>query len=368
MIIQNNLSLLFLSFIVSAFIYPLLINVLYKLQFREKIREVGPKTHMAKAGTPTMGGLGFFIVTLLINLAFNFNFSQTALILFVFAVSAIFGFIEDFFKAYSKSKLRKDIRIEVYEVFSKSNKTWGLYRALLVPWNLFREFTRIIGSNKSNSGVRLKSHYKFLMHLSLGALIAYWVYFKLGWSSMLIPFLGEVQLGILYPLFILVFFVFVLNSVAITDGLDGLLGGMSLIMIPVYIIIANILEYWGVSNLLSILFGSLLVYLYFNVFPARVFMGDVGSYALAGVLFMVPLIMRVEFLILITHALCIFDGGISGLAQQLSVKFRKKRIFKMAPIHHHFEVIGWPESKVTIRFWLIQVLLSLLGLFVFFLL
>lgn len=365
MYLQNELLLLFFSFFVSAIIYPILINFLYKAQFRESVREFGPKTHVVKAGTPTMGGIGFFVVTLLINLFFNFSLMQTALVLIIFSIAGVFGLIEDLFKVYSKSKLRENIRIEVYEVFSKTNQSWNLYKILLIPWNLFREFTRIIGSNPTNRGVKLKSHYKFLMHLFLGFLVAYWFYFKLDRSSVILPFFGTFDMGFVYFFIIPLAFVFILNATAITDGLDGLLAGISLIILPVYWVIAVYLGYYGIAKFIAIFFGALLVYLYFNVFPARVFMGDIGSYAIAGVLFIVPLLMRVEFLILITHALCIFDGGISGLAQQLSVKFFKKRIFKMAPVHHHFEVIGWPESKVTMRFYLVQILLSLTSLLVF---
>ena len=365
MILQTNLLLLFLSFFISGLIYPLLINVLYKYQFREKVREFGPKSHLLKAGTPTMGGIGFFIVTALLNFFLNFSLSQTFSILFIFILGAIIGLTEDILKAYSRSKLRNDIRIEVYDIFSKSKQTWVVYKYLLIPWNLFREFVRIIGSNGTNSGVILKSHYKFTLHLLIGALIAFWSYYKLGWESMNIPFVGELHMGILYPIFICLFFVFTLNAVAITDGIDGLLAGISLLIIPVYWVIALQLEYFGVSNFLAIFMGALIVYLYFNVFPARVFMGDVGSYAIAAALFMVPFIMRVEFLIIISHILCLFDGGISGIAQQFSVRFRKKKIFKMAPVHHHFEVLGWPETKVTMRFWILQLVLSLTALLCF---
>ncbi len=357
--------LLFLSFFVSDIIYPILINFLYKAQFRESIRESGPKTHQVKAGTPTMGGIGFFIVTFIVNLFFNFSLMQTALVLVVFAIAGAFGLIEDLFKVYSRSKLRENIRIEVYEVFSKTDNSWTFYKILLIPWNLFREFTRLIGSNPTNRGVKLKSHYKFLMHLSLGFLIGFWFYFKLDRSTIIIPFMGSFDLGFFYFLLIPLFFVFILNATAITDGLDGLLGGITLLILPVYWIISMYLGYFGIAKFIAIFFGALLVYLYFNIFPARVFMGDVGSYAIAGVLFIIPVLMKVEFLILITHALCIFDGGISGIAQQLSVKFFKKRIFKMAPVHHHFEVLGWPESKVTMRFYLIQILLSFVGLLAF---
>ena len=366
MILQTNLLLLFLSFFISGFIYPFLINILYKYQFREKVREFGPKTHFAKIGTPTMGGIGFFIVTLTINILLNFSLSQTFLILFIFTLGALLGLLEDILKAYSRSKLRSDIRIEVYDIFSKTKQTWVVYRYLLVPWNLFREFVRIIGSNGSNSGVILKSHYKFTLHLFIGAIIAFWSYYKLGWESMNVPFYGELHMGILYPIFICLFFVFTLNAVAITDGIDGLLTGITLLIIPIYWIIAIQLEYFGVSNFLAVFTGALIVYLYFNIYPARVFMGDVGSYTIAAAFFMVPFIMRVEFLIVISHLLCLFDGGISGMAQQFSVRFRKKKIFKMAPIHHHFEVLGWPETKVTMRFWIIQLVLSFSALLCFF--
>lgn len=366
MILQTNLLYLFLSLFLSALIYPFLINLLYKFQFREKVREFGPKTHFAKVGTPTMGGIGFFLVTLILNFFLNFSLSQTFLVILIFTLGALLGLLEDVLKAYSRSKLRENIRIEVYDIVSKSKKTWVVYRYMLIPWNLFREFVRIIGSNGSNRGVILKSHYKFMLHLSIGAFLGFWSYYKLGWDSMQIPFYGDFNMGIFYPIFITLFFVFTLNATAITDGVDSLLAGISMLIIPVYWVIALNLEYFGISNFLAILLGSLVVYLYFNIFPARVFMGDVGSYAIAGALFVIPFVMRVEFLILITHLLCLFDGGISGILQQFSVKIRKKRIFKMAPIHHHFELLGWPETKVTIRFWLVQLVLSLAGLLCFF--
>jgi len=362
----NNLNFVLIAMLVSGLIYPLLINFLYKNQFGEKVREFGPETHKKKIGTPTMGGLGFFITTFVLNIFFNNANFEVNLLLLVFLIAAMFGLLEDLLKAYSRSGLRKNIRIEVYEVFSKTEKTWWVYKMLLVPWNLFREFTRLIGSNASNSGVRLKSHYKFLMHLALGAFLAYVLYVVLGKTGIQVPIFGFFEMGIFYPIFMCVFFVFTLNAVAITDGLDGLLGGITLLILFCYWVLASILGVGYLTNFIGIFFGSMLVFLYFNIFPARVFMGDVGSYAVAAVLFVIPSLLNLEFLILITHALCLFDGGISGIAQQMSVKLTGKRLFKMAPIHHHFEILGWPETKVTLRFWLLQIVLSILGLVTFF--
>lgn len=362
----QNLTFLLISMAATAVFYPLLINFLYKYQFGEKVREFGPESHKKKLGTPTMGGLGFFLVTFFLNILFNNTSLEINLLLLIFFIAAAFGLIEDLFKAYAKSKLRKNIRIEVYDIFSKNKKSWWIYRVLLAPWNLFREFTRIIGSNASNSGVRLKTHYKFLMHLALGLGLSFALYFFFGKDGIHIPFFGFFKMGIFYPLLMSVFFVFTLNAVAITDGLDGLLGGMTLIILVAYWVIASMLQVTYLSNFIGIFFGALLVFLYFNVYPARMFMGDVGSYAIAAALFLIPTFLNVEFLILVTHALCLFDGGISGIAQQLSVKFTGKRIFRMAPVHHHFEEIGWPETKVTLRFWLIQIVLSIFGLILFF--
>lgn len=362
----QNLQYLFISVIVSAVIYPPLINLLYKFQFREKIRELGPESHQAKVGTPKMGGIGFTLITLLLNLLLNSNFKNALLLFIGLFVAAIYGFVEDWFNTYGQSKFRKKVRIEVYDIFSKSKKTWVLYRYLLVPWNLFREFTRVIGSNPTNSGVKLKSHYKVLLHLALGAFIGFFAYFQLGWDSVLIPFFGELTLGLFYPFFITVFFLFSLNAVAITDGLDGLLTGLTLLMLIPFWVIALLIGSTGISSFVAIFVGSLVVYLYFNIYPARVFMGDVGSYAIGAVLFLIPLLLRVEILMFVIYAIAFFDGGISGVAQQVSMKFRKKRIFKMAPVHHHFEMLGWPETKVTNRFWVLQILFSLLGLLLYF--
>ena len=364
MLLKINLNYLFISLLLSAFLYPYLIHFLYKFQFREKIREE-LEHHKFKAGTPTMGGLGFVVITFIVNLLYNVDTWIIISLLTIFLIASIFGLLEDLFKSYAKSKARKAVRVKTYKLISKSKELNVLYKYLLLPWNLFRELARTLGSGDGVSGP-IKSHVKLLMHLSLGSLIAFVSYYFLGWDSLNVPFLGSIYLGVFYPILITFLFVFTLNAVAITDGLDGLLAGLTLLILPVYWVIAHYLSYGSISNFIAILFGSLLVYLYFNVFPARVFMGDVGSYALASALFLIPFIMRVEFLLLITHFIPLFDGGISGNAQQLSVRLFKKRLFKMAPIHHHFEKIGWPETKVVIRFWIFQVLFSLLGLWLFF--
>ncbi len=364
-LLNTNLTYLFISLVLSALIYPLLISFLYKYQFREKVREELDH-HKFKVGTPTMGGLGFILVTLILNLLLNrYSLNIIFLLLFMFLVSLL-GLLEDLNKAYAKSKLRKAVRVKTYEIVSKSKKRWKVYEYLLIPWNIFREFARILGSNDGVSGKFLTSHTKLLLHFVLGFSISFYSYYYLHWNSLRIPFFGELYLGILYPIFITFLFVFTLNAVAITDGLDGLLAGLVLLILPSYWVISHYLNYPDISNFVAILFGALLVYLYFNIFPARVFMGDVGSYALAISIFMIPFIMRVEFLLFITHFVPLFDGGISGNAQQLSVRFFKKRLFKMAPIHHHFEKLGWPETKVVLRFWIFQVMFSLLGLWLFF--
>ncbi len=180
---------------------------------------------------------------------------------------------------------------------------------------------------------------------------------------MWLPLIGFAHIGILYPIFIFFLFIVVLNSVAFTDGIDGLAGGLAFIALCAYWVIAVALGYNSLAGFAATFVGALIPFLYFNVFPARIFMGNVGSHVLGAVLTMLAIIMHRELVVLIVCAVFLFDGFTSPL-QQLSVKLTRKRIFRMAPIHHHFEILGWPETKVTIRFWLFGIVFAFLGIFV----
>lgn len=357
----RQLAFLFLSLGLTSFLYPVWISLLYRLQFREKIREEGPPTHLQKQGTPTMGGLVFVLVPIGLTLIFNLTRQQTLLPVVIIGAASALGIVEDLFKVYTKSQLRQQVRTRLNPIVTRSKLTSGTYNFLLLPWDLFREFCRTLGSNRDT---RLQAHYKFVLQAALALFLALWVYWRLEWSTLWLPLFGDVELGAFYPVLIFFGFIFVLNAVAITDGLDGLAGGLGAVALMAFWGLAVSLSYTSLAVLAAVFVGALLAFLYFNFFPARMFMGDVGAYGLAALLFMIPLIMRREVVGLVVLAVFVLDGGLSGNLQSLAVRFTGRRIFKMAPVHHHFEMLGWPETKVTMRFWLAGIIFAFAGLLV----
>ncbi len=180
-----------------------------------------------------------------------------------------------------------------------------------------------------------------------------------------VPFVGSIYLGILIiPLFILVVYS-TANAVNISDGLDGLAGGLAVNAFAVYALIALLEGRLGVAGFCMTIVGALLSYTWFNIFPARFFMGDVGSFALGTALAVVALLTDTVFILPIVGGVFVLEAGSSAL-QILSKKLRGgKKIFKIAPLHHHFEASGWPETKVTMRFWILGQVLAVLGLIVY---
>ncbi|MBD3366217.1 hypothetical protein GF360_02610 [candidate division WWE3 bacterium] len=348
---------LFLAVALSAFLYPFWIRFVYSFQMGERVRSDGPKSHLKKRGTPTMGGLVFIFTTAIITFLFNRSRTQTLFPLFVASLAGLFGLVEDFTKVFKNSAFF-DMLISFRRwsrgLFKKSSKVPGKL------FNSFREFWRVMGSREERG---FQTYEKFLFQFSIAGFTAYWTYFKLGWDYIWFPLVGNVHLGFLYPIFIVILFIVILNSVAFTDGLDGLAGGLSLFAFCGYWLIAQALGYNSLASFCATFVGALIPFLYFNIFPARVFMGNVGSHVLGATLAMLGIVMHREAALFLLVLVFLADG-ISSPLQSLSVKITKKRLFRMAPLHHHFEVLGWPETKVTMRFWLFGIFFTFLGIFV----
>jgi len=327
----NDLILLFISFSISALLYPIYIKFLYRFQLGEEIRTDGPSSHLKKSGTPTMGGVVILVSVFLTTLFFNLSITQTIFPLFIIALSGLFGIIEDLTKISVKTGydffkfnpgnnfLVKNTKIFLNFIFGK-------------PAQLFVEFWRMLGS-KTEKG--LQSYQKFLIQAAIAGFVSYWTYFKLGWDYIWFPFIENITIGYWYPVFIFLFFFLVLNSVAISDGLDGLVAGLSLISLFAFWVICSYLEYNSLAGFTATFIGSLLVFLYFNVFPARIFMGNVGSHILGAALALIPILLHREILIFIIYIVFLVDG-LSSPLQSFYYKLTKKRIFLMAPLHHHF--------------------------------
>ena len=349
---------LFIAVFLSLIFYPFWIKFVYSFQMGEKIRGEGPKSHLKKQGTPTMGGLVFILVTALITFLFNRSRTQTLFPIFVASLAGLFGLIEDFTKVFSNSLFFKGLLSFKRKVFGVFRKPEGPLQKVV---GSFREFWRVVGSNRESTG--LQTYEKFLVQFSIGGFVAYWTYFKLGWDYIWFPLVGDVHLGFLYPIFIVLSFIVILNSVAFTDGLDGLAGGLSFFALCGYWVIARVLGYNSLASFCATFVGALIPFLYFNVFPARVFMGNVGSHVLGATLAMLGIVMHREAALFALVLVFLIDGASSPL-QSLSVKLTGKRLFRMAPLHHHFELLGWHETKVTMRFWLFGIFFTFVGMFI----
>lgn len=309
------------SLLVTLVAMPILIPFLHKIKFGQVEREEGLASHKAKGGTPTMGGIIFVLVPVLIMLLLRpkaiFN-TEMMIVILAYLGYALIGFIDDF----------------------------------------------IIVVKKNNEG--LKPIYKFALQ-SVLAVVFYFIYQSIAATTLYLPVLHvTIEMGILYFVLIFIMFTAESNAVNFTDGLDGLCAGTSMIAFFPYIIFALMQGKSELALFLLAVCGSLLGYLKFNLHPAKIFMGDTGSLALGGLLAASAMILKQELLLIVI-------GGVF-LAEMLSVviqvtyyKRTKKRIFKMAPLHHHFELSGFKETQVVILFWSAGLICALLGLFLAFL-
>lgn len=313
----------------------LVIVWLRRLKFKEEIRTAGPETHKLKAGTPTMGGI-LILGAALISILLWGNFSNLYLVTLLIATLALggLGFADDYIKTIKK---RKD------GVHPKGK--------LLIQFAVALAVSLVVYNFPSNASEAGTLYIPFIN----GAII------DMGW--LWVPFSMIVITG--YS-----------NAVNLTDGLDGLAAGTVVIVVFVLAIMAyltghiRITEYLGIPYIpqaaelavfLGALGGALLGFLWFNSNPASVFMGDTGSLALGGVIGIVGVMIKKEFFLVIVGGIFVIEA-LSVIIQVCSYKLRKKRVFKMAPIHHHFELSGWPEQKVVARFWIIGIILAILGL------
>ena len=323
----------FMGFLTSMLITPLYTNLAYRQEWWKKPRQNAVTGEAAKVFNslhaekhkrhiPTMAGLVFVISVALVTLATNFVRSETWLPLAAFVGAGAVGLLDD--------------------------------------------VINIRGSGRGVAG--LPSKLKLFLITAIAAVGGWWFFAKLGVVAIHIPFVATpMHIGwLIVPLFVLVV-VATANAVNITDGLDGLAGGLVTSAFGAYTIIAFLQGRYGIAAFCLTVVGALLSYTWFNIFPARFFMGDVGSFALGTALGVVAMLTDTVLLLPIIGIVFVVEAG-SSLLQIMSKKLRNgKKIFKIAPIHHHFEACGWPETKVTMRFWVIGQVASVAGL-IFFLL
>jgi len=323
-----------LAFIVAMLGTPFLSHALYKYRFAKTIRTAGvpvfASLHKKKEGTPTGGGVLIWVTTGL--LAFGLLIAatltgsplvhflsflsrrETVLPLAAFIASAVVGLIDDY---------------------------WDVRRI-------------------SPFGGGLRMRHRLLLYTAIASIGAWWFFFKLGWDYIHAPALGDFIIGGWYiPLFILVV-VATAFSVNEADGLDGLAGGILLFCFGSYAVIAFTKGLTDLAVFCAVIIGALLAFLWFNVYPARFFMGDTGSMSLGITLGIIAMLTN-SALVLPLIAFPLVLESLSVILQVSSKKLRGKKIFLSAPLHHHFEAIGWPETKVTMRFWILAAVSASLG-------
>jgi len=240
-------------------------------------------------------------------------------------------------------------------------ETWLPLAALVggAGVGLLDDVINIRGQGKGVAGLR--SSLKFAMITAMSIVLGWFFYYKLGYDSIHIPFMGDWQVGI----WIIAIFVFAVvstgNAVNISDGLDGLAGGLLSISFAAFGTIALLQGHLKIAGFCFTVVGALLSYLWFNIYPARFFMGDVGSFAFGTSLGVVAMLTNTLFLLPIIGVLFVVEAG-SSLLQITSKRLFHRRVFISAPIHHHLEAVGWPEVKVTMRFWVIACVAAFIGL------
>ena len=309
-----------LAFVISALLGPVIIPFLHKLKFGQYIRDEGPKAHQKKAGTPTMGGVIFIISVVVVALIYMRQYPAVIPIAFTTVGFGVIGFLDDFIKVVKK----RNLGLTPFQKLAGQFVITGIFAYYLL--------------NNTDVG-----------------------------TGMLIPFTGGFENGLylILPWFLfvpLLFFVTLgtVNGTNFTDGLDGLLSSVT-VMVAIFFTVVAAGKGSGITPVTAAVAGSLLGFLMFNVYPAKVFMGDTGSLALGGFVASTAYMLNMPLFIVIVGMIYLIEV-LSVIIQVVYFKMTGgKRFFKMAPIHHHFELSGWPETKVVAIFTIVTALLCLVG-------
>ena len=323
----------FVGFMFSIMITPFYTNLAYRHKWWKKQRTtaisgekavVVQKLHAEKHKRhfPTMAGLIMIVATVAVTLAFNWTREQTYLPLTAMVGAGMIGLLDDIINLRSKGK--------------------------------------------GTAGLSAKRKLAFITTVAI--LGGVYFYTKLDYTSVHVPFIGgsegmQITLNwLIVPLFTLVI-VGTANSVNQTDGLDGLAGGVLVNAFTAYALISFLQGNFGIAGFCTTIVGSLLAYIWFNIYPARFMMGDVGSFALGTALAVVAMLTDTIFLLPIIGAVFVLETG-TVIIQLTSKKLFGRKVFRATPVHHHFEAIGWPESKVTMRFWVVSQVTAVVGVMI----
>lgn len=292
-----------LTVILGFFAIPLL----KKLKARQSIREEGPKSHRIKSGTPTMGGL-FMLLSAVLVVIFNKMIDPSVLwLLFLTLGHGLLGFLDDFIKAEKKRNLGLTAKQKMLgQIILAVLFCWGVVDTLHLPYSIAIPFTHT-----------------------------------------------DISIGLLYYPFVVLVIVGASNAVNLTDGLDGLASGCCVIAFSAYAIFCYMTGFNDLGYFIIILAGSCIGFLFFNYHPAKIFMGDTGSLALGGAIAGISVMTRTELLLIFLGLIFVLEA-LSVIIQVASFQLTGKRVFKMSPLHHHFELSGWSEVHVVWAFWIFE--------------
>lgn len=316
------------GFLLAMALTPVYTHFAFKYKAWKRVRDASTSGEKApifhklhqekhKRNIPTMAGIVIVAAIAIITVLFNYDPAQTLLPLVALVAAGAVGLLDD--------------------------------------------FINIRGQGAGVAGLRSRLKFLFILLIALG--ISVYAFVKLEYTTLAVPFLEQVPFGwLIIPLFVLVILASA-NAVNITDGLDGLAGGLLTIVFAVYALIALLQGNIGIAVFCATVVGVLLSYTWFNIYPARFFMGDTGSFALGTTMGVVALLTDTVLLLPIIGAVFVLEAGSSSV-QLLSKRFLGRKILHSAPLHHHFEAIGWPETKVTMRFWILGAMAGSLGVII----
>lgn len=309
-----------MGFLITVLLSPLFIPFLRRLKFGQSIREEGPQSHLKKSGTPTMGGIMILLSITITSLVMTGKFGEptvkTYLLLMVTLGFGLLGFLDDFIKVVMKRNL-------------------GL-----------TSLQKLIGQ-------------------IIISVVFYFVLQQMEFSTEVhIPLTNlSIDLGWMYVFFIIFWLVGFSNAVNLTDGLDGLLSGTAAIAFGAFAVLAWNLSQFEISIFSIAVSGAVLGFLVFNAHPAKVFMGDTGSLALGGAIAAIAILTKLEIVLIIIGGVFVVET-LSVILQVISFKTTGRRIFRMSPLHHHYELVGWSEWRVVVTFWTVGLLCAILGIYI----
>jgi phospho-N-acetylmuramoyl-pentapeptide-transferase len=312
---------LLLAFIGIVILAPIYIGLLQRLGYGKQIRIDGPEAHYGKAGTPTMGGMLVVVVVLFLAMALRLEGPATLTPMLTLVGVGILGAIDDFVNV--------------------------------------------------RSGIGMRGRWKLVWQTVVAILAAFYIWNHFNLTGLNIPLVGQIEVA---PVILVAFIAFVIvgtsNAVNLTDGLDGLAGGVLIFSFVAYLLISLVavpdvkLAHVDLAVFCALVIGALMGFLWFNVHPAQIFMGDSGALALGATLAVVATVNG-QLPLLAIVGIVFFAVIMSVVIQVLSYRLRGRRVFRMTPLHHHFELLGWAEEKITLRFWIVAALAGLLGFTIF---